>query len=89
MGDHRPAVVPAGGGDVEFVSALRAVLGEEPAAAAARLCARTGATRLRDLGVSAAALAACVETAARRAELDATPPRPDRAELRALYEAAR
>ena len=29
------------------------VLGEPPAAAAARLCARTGATRLRDLGVTA------------------------------------
>ena len=34
-------------------AALRAVLGEEPAAAAARLCARTGATRLSALGISA------------------------------------
>ena len=34
-------------------AALADVLGEPPAAAAARLCARTGATRLRDLGVTA------------------------------------
>ncbi len=70
-------------------AALARVLGEAPAAAAARLCARTGTTRLRDLGVTASRLEACVEAAAARPQLDATPPRPDRAELRALYEAAR
>jgi alcohol dehydrogenase class IV len=69
-------------------AALADALGEAPAAAAARLCARTGATRLRELGVTAADLEACVETAAQRPQLDATPPRPDRAELRALYDAA-
>ncbi len=69
-------------------AALAAVLGESPAAAAARLCARTGATRLRELGVREGDLEACVATAAERAQLDATPPRPDRAELRALYRAA-
>ena len=69
-------------------AALARVLGEPPAAAAARLCARTGTTRLRDLGVTASRLEACVEGAAERPQLDATPPRPDRAELRALYEAA-
>jgi alcohol dehydrogenase class IV len=67
---------------------LAAGIGEEPAAAAARLCARTGATRLRDLGIDEAALDACAETAAARPQLDHTPPRADRAELRAIYAAA-
>ena len=69
-------------------AALAETLGEDPAAAAARLCERTGVTRLRDLGVGAAALDACADAAAERRELDNTPPRADRAELRALYETA-
>ena len=69
-------------------AALAETLGEDPAAAAARLCERTGATRLRDLGVEAPALDACADAAAARRELDHTPPRADRAELRALYDAA-
>ena len=69
-------------------AALSEALGEDPAAAAARLCRRTGATRLRDLGVVASALDGCADAAARRRELDHTPPRADRAELRALYDAA-
>jgi len=67
---------------------LAAGIGEEPAAAAARLCARTGATRLRELGIGEAALDACADTAAARPQLDHTPPRADRAELRAIYAAA-
>jgi hypothetical protein len=35
--------------------------------------------------VDAAALDACADAAAERPELDLTPPRADRAELRALY----
>jgi alcohol dehydrogenase class IV len=69
-------------------AALTEALDEDPAAAAERLCARTGATRLRDLGVARGVLDACADAAATRRELDHTPPRADRAELRALYEAA-
>ena len=69
-------------------AALAAALGEDPAGAAARLRALTGATRLRELGIGADALEACVETAAARPQLDATPPRASREELRELYGAA-
>jgi alcohol dehydrogenase class IV len=55
---------------------------------AARLCERTGATRLRDLGVAEADLAGCAEIAAARRELANTPPAADLAELRELYAAA-
>lgn len=57
-------------------------------ALAARLCALTGATRLRDLGVSESVLETCAEEAAGRPELHLTPPPADRDELRALYGAA-
>jgi len=60
-------------------------MGGDPAELAAALCARTGATRLSQLGVDPAALDACADAAAERPELDLTPPRADRAELRALY----
>jgi alcohol dehydrogenase class IV len=70
------------------LEALGAALDGDPAEVAARMCALTGATRLRDLGIERDALAACAETAAERPELDLTPPRADRAELLALYEAA-
>ncbi len=52
------------------------------------LCARTGSTRLSQLGVTSAQLDDCANTAAGRNELGLTPPRADRDELRALYEAA-
>jgi alcohol dehydrogenase class IV len=55
---------------------------------ATRLAGRAGAARLRDLGVDEAVLDVCADAAANRAELDLTPPRPDRDELRALYRAA-
>lgn len=68
---------------------LTRTLGEEPAHAAARLCALTGATRLRDLGVTSEALDACADAAVQRtADLGATPPAARRDEIRALYEAA-
>ena len=70
------------------LQALADAIGQEPAAAAARLCERTGATRLRDLGVTAEDLDACADTAAARPQLDLTPPRADRAEIRAVYAAA-
>jgi alcohol dehydrogenase class IV len=55
---------------------------------ATMLAGRAGAARLRDLGVDEAVLDVCADAAAGRAELDLTPPRPDRDELRALYGAA-
>jgi alcohol dehydrogenase class IV len=69
-------------------AALTAALGEDPAAAAARICALTGTTRLRDVGVRAEDLDACADTAAARSELDETPPRAGRDEVRGLYQAA-
>jgi alcohol dehydrogenase class IV len=70
------------------LAGLTAALGEDPAAAAARLCELTGVTRLRELGIDARALERCVQAAAARPQLDNTPPRPDRDELRAIYAAA-
>jgi alcohol dehydrogenase class IV len=67
---------------------LTAALGEDPAGAAARLCALTGVTRLRDAGVVVDDLDACADTAAARAQLDDTPPRAGRDEVRAVYQAA-
>jgi alcohol dehydrogenase class IV len=69
-------------------AALSAALGEDAAAAAARVCALTGTTRLRELGASPTDLDACAELAAARRELDHTPPRAEPGELRALYAAA-
>ena len=61
---------------------------EGMAGAAARLCALTGVTRLRDLGVTGEDLDVCAETAAARRELANTPPPADVGELRAIFEAA-
>ena len=69
-------------------AALEEALGEDPSAAAARLAALAGAGRIRGLGIEAEALRGCADAAAERAELDATPPRADRAELLAIYESA-
>ncbi len=57
-------------------------------ALASDLARRAQASSLRELGVDDATLDACADAAARRAELDLIPPRPDRDELRALYAAA-
>ena len=72
----------------ERIDGLGAALGGDPAAVAARMCELTGATRLRDIGVSHDVLAECADAAGERPELDLTPPRADRAELLALYEGA-
>ena len=68
---------------------LAEAMGGDPAEVAASIRARTGATSLGELGVDAAALDACADAAAQRPDLDQTPPRADRAELRALYADAR
>jgi len=52
------------------------------------LARRAGATRLRELGVSADALDACADAAAERPDLDLTPPRLTRGEIAALYASA-
>ena len=69
-------------------AALTAAIGGDPAEAAARICALTGATTLRELGVDDGVLAAAADIAAERPDLDHTPPRAGRAELLALYERA-
>ena len=68
-----------------WIERLGETMGGDPSEVAAKLCARTGATQLSELGVDGAALDACADAAAERQELDLTPPRADRAELRALY----
>jgi alcohol dehydrogenase class IV len=70
------------------IEALAAALGEDPAEAATRLCERTGASRLREVGVDDGSLDACADAAAARPQLANTPPPADRAEIRALYDAA-
>jgi alcohol dehydrogenase class IV len=55
---------------------------------AADLARRAQAVSLRELGADEETLDTCADAAADRAELDQIPPRPDRAELRALYAAA-
>jgi alcohol dehydrogenase class IV len=57
-------------------------------ALATDLARRAQAVSLRALGVDETTLDRCADAAAERAELDATPPRADRDELRALYAAA-
>jgi alcohol dehydrogenase class IV len=57
----------------------------DPAEVALAICRRSGATTLTELVVTAEQLDACADAAADRAELQLTPPRADREELRALY----
>ncbi len=55
---------------------------------AVRIASLTGATRLRDVGVTEAALSECAEQAASRPELNLTPPAADRDEILEIYHAA-
>jgi alcohol dehydrogenase class IV len=55
---------------------------------AVRLRDRAGLAGIRDLGVPREALADCADAAAQRPELDLTPPRATRDELREIYDAA-
>ena len=55
---------------------------------AIELATRARAVRLRDLGATEQALDRCADAAAGRSELDLTPPRAGRDELRALYASA-
>jgi alcohol dehydrogenase class IV len=69
-------------------TALEEALGEDPVEAAGRLATLARAERIRELRIEAEVLRRCADVAAERAELDATPPRADRAELVAIYESA-
>jgi len=69
----------------DWIERLGEAMGGDAPELAGRLCARTGATRLSEVGVTAAALDECADAAAERQELELTPPRADRPELRALY----
>lgn len=63
--------------------------GEDPVAFAQRVCALTGATRLREIsGAGESILERCADQAAQRPELQMTPPLADRDEILALYRAA-
>jgi alcohol dehydrogenase class IV len=72
----------------EAHAALAVALGDDPARAASRVAARTGTTRLGELGVDESTLAAAADVAARRDELEQTPPRAEAPEIRAIFEAA-
>jgi alcohol dehydrogenase class IV len=63
---------------------------EDPIGLATRIGSLTGATRLRDVGVSESdgTLELCAIEAAKRRELRMTPPAPDVDDLRDLYQAA-
>jgi alcohol dehydrogenase class IV len=74
--------------DEAMLRTLDEAAGEPLEAVARRLAQRAGAQRLRDLGVTEAALETCVEQALQRPDLAQTPPAADEAEVRALYEAA-
>jgi alcohol dehydrogenase class IV len=70
------------------LDALGIALEDDPADVAARMGKLAGPTRLRDIVAGHDVLAECAQAAAERPELDLTPPRADRAELLAIYEAA-
>ena len=72
----------------EELDALGEALGADPCAFAAGLAALTGRPHLRDAGVTVEQLELCADQAAARPELAMTPPAADRAELRALLQAA-
>jgi alcohol dehydrogenase class IV len=64
---------------------LAEAMGGDPATVAMAICVRSGRTTLSEAGVDHAQLDRCADAAAERAELQLTPPRADRAELRTLY----
>ncbi len=73
----------------EAMAALDAAAGIRIEDLAVRLAALAGATRARDIGVTEDKLDACAEAAASRPELDLTPPRATREEIREkIYAAA-
>jgi alcohol dehydrogenase class IV len=84
-GQANAAVLPAAIGALERRNPRRVDPDGTLAELARRLARRAGADGIRRLGVPEDRLDACADAAASRAELDHTPPRADRDELRALY----
>jgi alcohol dehydrogenase class IV len=73
----------------EELAALDAAIGGgDVTELAGQLAERAGAARIRDIGVAEERLDACADAAAQRFELDLTPARASRDEIRALYAAA-
>jgi alcohol dehydrogenase class IV len=70
------------------LAAFDTACGDDAAAAATAVLARTGYARLRDLGVPRDKLAGLADAAAERRELALTPPAAGRDEILALYEQA-
>lgn len=84
-----PVTVAALAGRAPSAAAeLDRALGGDATARVARLRARTGAERLRDLGVRRDLLAEAASAAAERPELEFTPPRASEPEILGLYESA-
>jgi alcohol dehydrogenase class IV len=71
-----------------YFEALEQALGASPEAFASRLRGLTGTPSLRDAGVTEEQLERCAEQAARRPELQMTPPPASLDEIRSLYSAA-
>jgi len=84
-GQANAAVLPVAIGALESRAPGRVDPDGSLAALARRLARRAGADGIRRLGIDAPTLDDCADAAARRAELDLTPPRAHRDELRALY----
>jgi alcohol dehydrogenase class IV len=84
-GQANAAVLPAAIGALERRSPGRVDPDGSLTELARKLARRAGADGIRRLGVPEERLDACADAAAGRAELDLTPPRADRDELRELY----
>jgi alcohol dehydrogenase class IV len=84
-GQANAAVLPVAIGALERRNPGRVDPDGTLAELARKLARRAGADGIRRLGVPEERLDACADAAATRAELDLTPPRADRDELRALY----
>jgi len=69
----------------DALAQLDAAIGGPAEDLAVKLARLAGAARIRDLGVDEAALDRCADAAQGRGELDLTPPRATRDELRAIY----
>jgi alcohol dehydrogenase class IV len=87
-GQANAAVLPVAIGALERRAPGRVDPDGTLAELARKLARRAGADGIRRIGVAHERLDACADAAAERRELDLTPPRADRDELRRLYEDA-
>lgn len=70
------------------IASLSAAIAEDVEDAATRIAEVAGAERLSDIRLEESVLAVCAAEAAKRPELDWTPPRADAAEIERIYRAA-